>query len=366
MNTHSSCLISLSLLLVLQLSSFVSAEAIRPGDTACLLIGVANVGNANLFAVLQSPYKDVQDMQNKLQESGYGNIVSYTDQKTVNHISLQRSVSGARVRIDRLFMLAELEKLSRQATNAGKKILVFYFTGHGIRINGKSYIVLEGADINKPDETMISLTEIYAILQHSMAQKIVLFDCCQNELQNNIPQDKWIQFTSKGFAKGMKEEIPQGFVVMTSCAEGQTSVERGADGSVFTREVTNSSILKEFKSIQANVLQNGLGQVPQLVINSRENSVVSGNTVSQEEMETNKRRLAEEKRRNDLLEQQNRLLVQQNVTLEQQHTQQNRTYAYQQPNYTTKSYSPPRQIPVKVNVGSRGGSVNIGGFRFGW
>ena len=362
-----------SQLLFVQLPSSLEAaeEIIRPTDTACLLIAVEDAGST--FENLPAMHKDVQVMQSKLQESGYGNIKSYV-------VTSEKAKRLPRVRIDRKSVIGWLEDLVK----TGKGIIVFYFSGHGINIKGKNYIVLEGADVDRPDETMISFSEIYAILQRAKAsKKIVLFDCCQNELEGYKPQ---IQFISKGLAKGIKD-VPAGFIVVTSCDEGQTSMTNTVDGSTWTQNFVRTNMLEDvrvtdWKSLVARCREDG-GHTPQWAVNPPEQTVTatysSHDVAWQEKIQAIQHTQEEHARKQNALEQQNMILQQQNRSLELQLVQQqNRTYSpstyhgdggrgsMSQKSYSTKSYSPSRQIPVKVNVGRSGGSVNAGGFRIGW
>ncbi|MDR1925953.1 MAG: caspase family protein [Planctomycetaceae bacterium] len=270
------------------LSSFTFAAEIPQQQMSCLLVGIANP--SKMMDVLESPYKDVKDMADAARREGYDHIDVLTDKKS------------------KVYRIAFLNQLRQISQRKKQKVLMVYFTGHGVWLNGKSYIVLNGADISRPETTLVSFDEIYAILKTSDAlSKVVLLDCCQTPPKETKPQ---IIFTAKGFAKGVIDDVPQGFLVMTGSSEGQPSVEKGKEGSIFTQNFLKSSLFHEFSQVQKSVQVEYAGQTPQMIDRRNLTAMI---TLEQSHAEVNSLKYKVKQQEDELkrVNQQNRELKQQ-------------------------------------------------------
>jgi Caspase domain len=123
------------------------------------------------------------------------------------------------------------------STAAGpRNRLLFFFSGHGHRINDKLYLVPEDAYDAKDPACLVEFDQLLALLDNSQAfQKIVILDCCWS--------GPAISF-EKGFEpaqisqKFLNEYLcrTKGVVVLSSSSDSQTSTAKSPDPrySLFT------------------------------------------------------------------------------------------------------------------------------------
>ncbi|HEY1067441.1 MAG TPA: caspase family protein, partial [Pirellulales bacterium] len=87
-------------------------------------------------------------------------------------------------------------------------VIVIAFSGHGVRMQGKdsqkfgSYLCPGDANLDKPEDSLVSVDALYAMMQGSeAAQRLLLIDACRNDL---------IQEGTKAaaFTKGYADEPP--------------------------------------------------------------------------------------------------------------------------------------------------------------
>lgn len=100
-------------------------------------------------------------------------------------------------------------------------IVVVAFSGHGLHLDGKSYLCPIDATIDS-DSSLVAINDIYAQLEKCPAsQKLLVVDACRNEP------------LVRGFKSGQSQdaltlqlqEPPKGVCVLSSCEAGQFSAE---------------------------------------------------------------------------------------------------------------------------------------------
>jgi len=115
-----------------------------------------------------------------------------------------------------------------ELADEGDFILVA-FSGHGVHVNGESYICPADADPKSPKTTLIKVTDIYKALNKSKATvKLIVVDACRTETEELLPaetrsfvdRNKSLQGIAKTFASP-----PRGILVLSSSAVGQYSIE---------------------------------------------------------------------------------------------------------------------------------------------
>lgn len=106
-------------------------------------------------------------------------------------------------------------------------MLVLAFSGHGVHIAGKSYLCPTDADF-KDVSTLIPMESIYNRLKTCKAPlKLILVDACRNNPQLEGQRSFAATRGSAEFAETLKDApLPEGVVVINSCAPGETSWER--------------------------------------------------------------------------------------------------------------------------------------------
>lgn len=125
-------------------------------------------------------------------------------------------------------LLGELEQngktLKKQGYARKGDTIVIAFSGHGMHIDGTSYLCPAGARLGQPS-TFLSLQRIYQQLSNCEADlKLMLVDACRNDPRpagRRSPEDR---DEVVKFAKALTAP-PRGIMVLASCAPGQVSLE---------------------------------------------------------------------------------------------------------------------------------------------
>lgn len=132
---------------------------------------------------------------------------------------------------------ANIEKQLRLTLESvGPNDFVFLgFSGHGVRLDGKSYLCPYDAKMD-PDD-LLPIDTIYKKLQDCPAKfKLFLVDACQND--TSMPKELVATRAAnevKQFDPFAADKLPIGILLMTSCSAGQKSVEEPKFGhGVFT------------------------------------------------------------------------------------------------------------------------------------
>ena len=106
---------------------------------------------------------------------------------------------------------------------AGDMVLVS-FSGHGIHVDGKTFLCPSEADENDPSSTMIALNWVYQQLSDCQAsQKMFWVDACRNDPRRSgsrTAHSKDLESIGRELASP-----PEGVLVLASCKEGQQSWE---------------------------------------------------------------------------------------------------------------------------------------------
>jgi len=107
---------------------------------------------------------------------------------------------------------------------------VVAFSGHGVHLDGKSYLCPAEAQLSRPKETMVSLETVYDSLRTSKASlKVLLVDACRNDPRRGGSKSLKPTTETKQFAASL-ERPPTGILLMASCAPGQISMEEKSLG----------------------------------------------------------------------------------------------------------------------------------------
>jgi len=111
------------------------------------------------------------------------------------------------------------------AAGSGDLVLAA-FSGHGVHLDGVSYLCPVEADLDAPQRSMISLEDVYARLIACKArQKLLLVDACRNDPRPGGQRAVARPTTAlDGFSRSL-ESPPEGILVLTSCRPGQLAVE---------------------------------------------------------------------------------------------------------------------------------------------
>ena len=127
-------------------------------------------------------------------------------------------------------LMSSIKSLSRTAKP--NDYLLFFFSGHGIEENRKSYLLPADARINVLSDTAIPINWIKETMEKSKARaKVLILDACHSSAIKGKAE-------SGRMTKGLHNSIfpaPRGFAILSSCTMNQVSYEMpNGENSVFT------------------------------------------------------------------------------------------------------------------------------------
>ncbi len=202
--------ICLSGLFVLGLTLSLTAQVPADPHRWALLIGVNGYAELN---ELHCAIADMRILRAHLLQGGF----------PAEHVILMEEHAGeAKLFPSKFNIEKQLEMITGLAEEGD--IVVIGFSGHGLHVNGHSYICpIDAQSANF--ETFVSVDEIYGRLDESPATfKLCVFDACRsNPFKGGAkaaPPDTELAAFSKSIHK-----VPQGVVVLSSCDAGQVSFE---------------------------------------------------------------------------------------------------------------------------------------------
>lgn len=184
-----------------------------------LLIGIDEYKN---FHKLKYCGADVQALGKRLVQAGFD-----ADKVVVVYDEATRSLQPDREKITSQISLI-LESAEPE------DLLLLAYSGHGVRLHGKSYLVPYGGEAPKSDKeadvqaaagTLIALDWVYEKLQACRAStKIFLVDACQNRLFAGDVRSTGSRGTVDDIGRSL-EAAPKGILLLTACAAGEFSHE---------------------------------------------------------------------------------------------------------------------------------------------
>jgi hypothetical protein len=156
---------------------------------------------------------------------------------TAIHAALAPSYTAARLLTDdtaprlptRANILAELSSVA-QAAEPGD-LLLFYFSGHGVALDGESYLLPRDARLAALRHTAVAMRDVREIVEASPARaKVLLLDACHaGAAIGKAGAAMTPEFIQRVFNEA------EGMAVLASCKQGQQSWEWRREGrSVFT------------------------------------------------------------------------------------------------------------------------------------
>mgnify|MGYP006272706441 CR=1 FL=1 len=105
-------------------------------------------------------------------------------------------------------------------------VVLFSFSGHGVHVDGTSYLCPTEADLDRPEQTLIPVDEVFRRLnESSAAMKVVVVDACRNDPRLPGARDAdGRERLLDGFSRSLQDP-PAGLVLLSSCGIGQQSME---------------------------------------------------------------------------------------------------------------------------------------------
>lgn len=197
-------------------ASYAELATAQEGTRWAVLIGVNDYAN---LQDLQYCSSDVLALKKQLVASGFPK-----DQIFLLHDDAKE----AKYRPNRGNIERELALV---LALAGKDDLVLVaFSGHGMHLDGTSYLCPTEAGINQPQNTMVSMEHLYKQMQRSQASlKLLVVDACRNDPRPNGQKNAKAKTDNRKLNQTF-ERPPSGILVLTSCGAGQVSYENAKLG----------------------------------------------------------------------------------------------------------------------------------------
>ena len=142
---------------------------------------------------------------------------------------------------------------------------LFYYSGHGVQVEGNNYLIPVDSDIRRVDEiTTSSLNANFVLAKMESAQNklnLVVLDACRDSPLGSM---------SRGMTRGLSSmDAAKGTMIAFSTAPGEVALDGEGDNSPYTKHLA-SAIQKEgllleqvFKEVRRNVVAETQGkQVP--------------------------------------------------------------------------------------------------------
>ena len=104
-------------------------------------------------------------------------------------------------------------------------LLIVGFSGHGVQLDGKSYLCPVDARLDKLSSTSISLDSVYERVNKCQAAlKLLLVDACRNDV---VPAGRRSVALARSVGEfdAVKDAPPAGILLLNSCGPGQISME---------------------------------------------------------------------------------------------------------------------------------------------
>jgi hypothetical protein len=206
------------------------------------------IGNAKYrFSPLNNPVNDATDMAASLRSVGFDVI-------EVKDATLKQMREATRRFADKL-----------EVSDVG----LVYYSGHGIEVKGKNYLIPVNADIRREYEVVdqafdaSNLLRMMESLQSNVKKRvnILIVDACRN---NDLPKS-W-RSTNSGLAR---MDAPAGSFISFATAPGQVASDGQGRNSPYTKHLLNAlkqpnvPIEQVFKQVRRNVMdETGGEQVP--------------------------------------------------------------------------------------------------------
>ena len=224
-----------------------SSKGIRRADTTMTDSGPRTalvIGNANYdLGPLKNPVNDAIDIANSLRELGF----DVTLLKNAGQNKMRRAINN----------------FGRTLRDGG--VGLFYFSGHGIQVDGKNFLIPVGASIESEDDVEIDSVAANRVLAKMNTARnslnIVIMDACRNN-----PFARSFRSSSRGLAS---MDAPKGTFIAYATASDNVASDGTGDNSPYTSSLVqqlNKPGLKledVFKRVSAEVQNKTNGkQVP--------------------------------------------------------------------------------------------------------
>lgn len=216
---------------IIIISIFIISFSLFSQNKQALLIGNSNY----IFSPLKNPTNDTNDFASILKELDFNVTVV---------------LNGSKKEI-----IQSIRKF--KSTISAGDIALFYYSGHGVQIDGANYLLPVGANIIEESEAEFEAVEmnyVFSSLENSgSAKNILIFDACRN---NTLKKSH--KSTTRGLAV-VSRELPESIIIY-STAPGKVAFDGDGRNSPFIEsllkninipnQTLNSLIMKVTKDVK--------------------------------------------------------------------------------------------------------------------
>ena len=194
-------------LLTLGVGTVLAAEA--PDKRVALVIGNSNYTNA---PVLKNPVNDASDMAKALKKLGF-EVIEVEN--------------------------ANKQKMDRAIVNFGAKLShggtgLFFYSGHGLQVNGRNYLVPIDAELATEGALRVETTDVDLVMdQMQVAQtrvNLIILDACRSN-----PFERRFRSMSRGLAP--VDDAPEGTLIAYSTSPGKVASDGSGANGLYTAEL---------------------------------------------------------------------------------------------------------------------------------
>ncbi|MCE9607985.1 MAG: SUMF1/EgtB/PvdO family nonheme iron enzyme [Planctomycetia bacterium] len=189
-----------------------AADEPKVAERWALLIGVDDYANANDLNYCGADQRSLRD---RLRASGFPEKQIFLMHDKAEENRYRPSQRNIEKQLDVVLSLA-----------GENDLLIVAFSGHGVSLDGKSYLCPNDATLQDP-ATLVALDSLYERLRDCSAKlKLVLVDACRNDPRVGGARSMTPTEETKALARNLKDlRLPEGVVLLNSCAPGEISRE---------------------------------------------------------------------------------------------------------------------------------------------
>jgi formylglycine-generating enzyme required for sulfatase activity len=197
---------------ILLLTCLLAAAEPQVADRWAVLVGVDDYANAQDLAFCGA---DQRDLSARLKTCGFPDEHLFLLHDKASDVKYRPSKGNVERQLNVVLNLADANDL-----------LIVALSGHGVSLDGKSYFCPNDATLDDP-ATLISLDTLYERLDKCAARfKLILVDACRNDPRLGRAKTFSATDGTRELARSLQEiKLPQGVVLLNSCAPGEISWE---------------------------------------------------------------------------------------------------------------------------------------------
>jgi hypothetical protein len=247
-------LLSCGLLLSVGLLA-TTAEAAPSEGRIALVVG--NAAYRHLPG-LPNAYNDAVDVSGQLRQLGF-DVVALLD---ANHSQMTQG-------INRL-----MDKVAHAADGEREVVVLFYYAGHGMQVEGSNYLLPTDFKINKEsiDQQAINLAKLniqIKLLADVIRFSIIILDACRDNPLNIKGGEGWAKVQNPLLPRRRNDNKATGTLYLFGTAPGAVAEDGQGRNGLFTTHLLaqmaepDLSLIELYKNVAANVSQASMGkQVP--------------------------------------------------------------------------------------------------------